>query len=523
MTKVPKSWAVVPIIDVLQRNQNGKPFQQGWSPQCKNHSASEKKWAVLKTTAIQPAQFLDHENKELPEELQPRRHIEVQKGDLLMTCAGPRARCGVVCLVGRTRPKLMISGKMYRFRPNAQAMIPHFLSYFIQSRGAQVAIDAMKTGISDSGLNLTHDRFATLAVPVAPLPEQRRIVAKIEELLPELDKGVESLTVAREQLKAYRQSVLKYAFEGKLTTDWRDQNQDKLHTPESLIGSIRAHAEKRYEEALHTWEAAGKKGAKPTRPTSIDCVKISDSEILSPVPEGWTYIPFGAIAYSIRNGISKKPNEKGALRIFRISAVRPMKFDMEDFRHLDDDQEFCSYRLRRGDIVFTRYNGSPAYVGVAALYRSDDVFVYPDKLIRCEVRSPLIHPGYIEKAVNCGETRAFLESRIRTTAGQAGISGSDLKAMPVPICSIEEQMRIDEALEIQLSNIAHLEDEIEALLGQAELLRQSILKKAYSGRLVPQDSADEPASLLLERIRTEHGGGSTKRRRNIKYSKREAA
>ena len=87
----------------------------------------------------------------------PRPNIEVRVGDLLMTCAGPRSRCGVVCLVERTRSKLMMSGKMYRFRPNVQAMDTRFLAYFIQSRGAQLAIDRMKTGISDSGLNLTHD------------------------------------------------------------------------------------------------------------------------------------------------------------------------------------------------------------------------------------------------------------------------------------------------------------------------------------------------------------------------------
>lgn len=214
MSGLPSSWAIVPIVDVLELNENGKPFQQGWSPQCASHPAAEDSWGVLKTTAIQSGQFWDHQNKELPSALSPRPKLEVRVGDLLMTCAGPRSRCGVVCLVEQTRPRLMLSGKMYRFRPNTEALLPRYLAYFIQSRAAQVKIDTMKTGISDSGLNLTHDRFATLAIPIAPLPEQHRIVAKIDELMSELDKGVEYLEAAKRQCENYRQIVLERAFSG---------------------------------------------------------------------------------------------------------------------------------------------------------------------------------------------------------------------------------------------------------------------------------------------------------------------
>jgi type I restriction modification DNA specificity protein len=216
MSALPRSWAEVEIVEVLEPNENGRPFQQGWSPQCENFAAHEGQcqWGVLKTTAIQHGEFWAHENKALPASLEPRPHIEVKAGDVLMTCAGPRNRCGVACLVEHTPPRLMMSGKMYRFRPHPKALLPKYLAYLIQRRESQLAIDRMKTGISDSGLNLTHDRFAQLRVPVAPLPEQRRIVAKIEELFSELDASDESLTRARAQLKTYHQALLKAAFEG---------------------------------------------------------------------------------------------------------------------------------------------------------------------------------------------------------------------------------------------------------------------------------------------------------------------
>lgn len=110
MNELPPSWSTVSIASVLEPNGNGKVFKQGWSPQCEKAPAAELEWGVLKTTAIQKGHFLPEENKSLPKALKPRPHLEVKAGDILMTCAGPRNRCGVACLVSTTRPKLMISG-----------------------------------------------------------------------------------------------------------------------------------------------------------------------------------------------------------------------------------------------------------------------------------------------------------------------------------------------------------------------------------------------------------------------------
>jgi type I restriction enzyme S subunit len=162
-----------------------------------------------------------------------------------------------------------------------------------------------------------------------------------------------------------------------------------------------------------------------------------------------------------------------------------------------------AYRLNYGDLVFTRYNGSRDYVGVSAMYRGDGTHVYTDKLIRCEIKSDLLNPAYLEMATNCGECRAHLESLIRTTAGQSGISGGDIKSMPVPICSPAEQAEITRILDARLSAADAMEAEINAALLRAEALRQSILKQAFSGTLVPQDPTDEPAPTLLARIKAE--------------------
>jgi hypothetical protein len=274
----------------------------------------------------------------------------------------------------------------------------------------------------------THKRFwisvyAKREFLLPPLNEQRRIVAKIEELFSELDKGVESLKTARAQLKTYRQAVLKHAFEGKLTAKWREENKDKLEPAEKLLERIKKEREVRYQkhleewkQAVKKWEDGGKEGKKPGKPKKPIWPKDWDFSELDPVPDGWQYVPFEALAYSIRNGISRKPDEIGDLKIFRISAVRPMEFDLRDFRRITDTTgELSIYHLKEGDLVFTRYNGSRAYVGVSAMYRGDGSHVYPDKLIRCELGSEFLNSGYLEKATNCGVSRAFIEKRTKTT------------------------------------------------------------------------------------------------------------
>ena len=350
---------------------------------------------------------------------------------------------------------------------------------------------------------LNRDDAYDLVVCLPPLGEQQRIVAKIEELFSELDKGVASLKTAREQLNVYRQAVLKHAFEGKLTEQWREENKDKLESPDVLVVRIREEREVRYRAALDDWEQAlaewresGEKGKKPAKPRHPVKPEKCDSDNLRDVPNGWIYLPFEALAWSIRNGTSVKPDEKGPLKIFRISAVRPMAFDLDDFRQItDSDGSMEDYRLAYGDLVFTRYNGSRSFVGVSALYRGDGTHLHPDKLIRCKLKSDIINAAYLEAATNCGESRTFLEKRIRTTAGQSGVSGRDIKATPVPICSTAEQVEIVQILDARLEAAETLRAEIEAALARAESLRQSILKKAFSGQLVSlANTTDEPVS-----------------------------
>jgi len=192
-------------------------LDQGWSPKCYNEpSRNNNEWGVIKTTAIQAGCFLDNENKRLPENLEPRKQHELKKGDLLITRAGPRVRVGVCCMVRQTRPRLLNCDKVYRMRINSSIAIPEYIELLLNTPKYSKEIEKMKTGISDSGVNLTQKGFLRILLPIPTIDEQRLIVQEIESRLSVCDKVEETITTCLAQAETLRQSILKKAFEGKL-------------------------------------------------------------------------------------------------------------------------------------------------------------------------------------------------------------------------------------------------------------------------------------------------------------------
>jgi type I restriction enzyme S subunit len=225
--------------------------------------------------------------------------------------------------------------------------------------------------------------------------------------------------------------------------------------------------------------------------------------ILPQLPSGWDWATLGGIAESVRNGTSAAPRAaSNQHEILRISAVRPLRIDEAQIRFLDDDQAkaAAAATVESGDLLFTRYNGSADLVGVGAIYGGPKRF-YPDKIIRVRLEPVLsMLAEFVELAVNTGAGRKHIAANIKTTAGQQGLSGESLKATPIPIPPATEAAEIVRRVSDALSTAADTLAVLDAEAADAARLKQSILKAAFEGRLVPQDPADEPASALLARV-----------------------
>lgn len=203
---------------------------QGWSPRCLNHpSSSEELWAVITTTAIQHGSFGDQENKQLPDELEPRTHLVIQPGDILVTRAGPRKRVGVACLVRRSRPRLLVCDKAYRLRVKEKELLPEWMELILNSPRILQSVEELKTGISDSGVNLTQDRFLGLRVPVPSLKAQRETLSIVDAATSHATNLAGQIDSALIQIDALRQSILKQAFSGQLVA------QDPADEPASVL------------------------------------------------------------------------------------------------------------------------------------------------------------------------------------------------------------------------------------------------------------------------------------------------
>lgn len=430
---------------------------------------------------------------------------DVKKGDILYIKDGATTGTAAINPLDEEFSLLSSVGVL---RPGP-AITAKYLLYALQDPATKAKIMGGISGVAITRLTLRKLNDAT--VPVAPVALQETIVAKLEELLSDLDAGVAELKAAQKKLAQYRQSLLKAAVEGALTADWRAQ-----HTPtetgaqllERILTERRAHWEARQ---LAKFKEQGKAPPKDWQKKYPEPVQ-PDTTALPALATGWVWASVDQLSESVRNGLSKTPNtDQRGFRIFKINAVRAMEVNFAAIKHIEiDESEAADYWIEAGDVLATRYNGSIDLLGVFGLVRGVTArTLYPDKLIRMKPMTGAGLGAWMEVCGNVGHSRKHLVSRVKTTAGQTGISGEDLKKTPIPLAPALEQAAALAMLDTRLEAIHALDRPTAFALKHATTQRQNILRAAFAGQLVPQDPNDEPASMLLARIRAERAEKGT--------------
>ena len=334
-------------------------------------------------------------------------------------------------------------------------------------------------------------------------------MAEIEKQFTRLDASVAALKRVQANLKRYRASVLKAACEGKLVpteaklarADGRD-----YEPADRLLSRI-------LSERRARWEAQEKRRGKYKEPVAPDTSR------LTALPADWAWATVDQlIVDSPQNGIYKPKSQYGdGVPVLRIE-------DYQDFHLRDREQlqrlkitteETSTHGLAASQLIINRVN-SPSHLGKTllvpdhlppAVFESNMMKVIPS-----ECTDPSFFAHYLRSPVG----RARLTTRAKWAVNQASINQSDVCMTPVPLPPLAEQRRIVAEVERRLSVIQQAEAAVEANLTRAERLRQSILKQAFSGKLVPQDPNDEPASMLLERIRAEREAAEAAAKSNRK-------
>jgi len=431
-----------------------------------------------------------------------------EKGDVLISVrapVGPTNVCPEKACIGRGLAAIRGLGGIGTF----------FIFYLLRSFENEIAQKGTGTTFSAIG----GDQLRKLKTPLPPLNEQVRIVARLEELLVRLDAGVEGLRKVKAQLKSYRQAVLKYAFEGKLTEEWRRKNNTSIESSDMLLCRLRENRRKAWENLeLSKMKRRGKLPTDDSWKAEYKEPVAPDASKLPSLPEGWTWISWNQISVWVTYGFTRPmPHVDEGIPIITGKNIvnRKIVFEHTD-KTTKDAFDALSEKDRPApeDMLITK-DGT---IGNAAIVPSGPKFCINQSVAAVWLRSCPINRRYLATVIESPMTQRLIQEKARGVAIQH-LSITDFAKMPLPLPSLEEQEAIANEVDHQLSIIDEVTEVAEQDLALAERLRQSILKTSFEGKLVPQDPSDEPAEKLLERIREERAKSKDEKDTNKKKIK----
>lgn len=405
----------------------------------------------------------------------------------------------------------------------ASGIEARYLHYFATSRAFIQHVDSLQRG--NSPPSVQDGDVKSQAFPAAPHAEQRRIVSKIDELFSRIDEGEQALKRVEKLIERYRQSVLKAAVTGELTRDWREARKragEPVESGAALLARILKARRAAWEAAeLKKLKAKGKiptddrwkqKYKEPAPPNTTD---------LSELPEGWVWASLDTVA-DITGGITvdAKRSAEGCELVpyLRVANVQRGYLDLTEMKSLlAPTERVKALVLRVGDILFNE-GGDLDKLGRGWIWDGQiPVCIHQNHVFRARLFAGTSRSRLVSWYAN-EMGRSFFLDKGKQTTNLASISLTKLKALPVPVMGEHEAMEIENRASAALAILEHQLSELKRSRGNATALRQSILKAAFSGRLVPQDPSDEPASKLLERIAAERASTTDRSRRKTKRS-----
>ena len=473
--QLPSGWAMTTLGDVCH-----KP-QYGWTTKAVDKPSDMR---LLRTTDISKGPIDWPSVPYCAENPPDKEKYKLQSGDIVISRAGS---VGLSALIENC-PDSVFASYLIRFRV-VKHLDRRYVLWSLKSPGYWKQISQESVGIALQNVNAK--KLATLELPLPPLPEQRRIVAQIEKQFTRLDASAAALKRVQANLKRYRASVLKSACEGKLVPTEAElaRSESRNYEPaDRLLDRI-------LSQRRAQWESQEKRRGKYKQPTPPDTTELPD------LPEGWVWSRTG--------------------EIFEVYVGSTPRRARSDFWNGDIPW------VSSGEVSFSRINATRECITEVGL-KNSSVTLHPKGTVLLGMIGEGKTRGQVSildiPACNSQNSAAIRVSesglppeyvfyylwgqydatrRIGSGNNQPALNKSRVQEILIPLPPLAEQRRIVAEVERRLSVIQQAEAAVEANLTRAERLRQSILKQAYSGKLVPQDPNDEPASALLERIRAE--------------------
>jgi len=452
MSDLPKAWTTSTVGDLADSIQYG-------------HTAKSSKEEVgprfLRITDIQDnnVDWTSVPFCPIPENQIPKYRLD--KGDLLFARTG--ATVGKSFLIQSEIPESIFASYLIRVRVT-KAIESRYLYYFFQSSDYWHQISNSSSGIGQPNVN--GKKLAAITLPIAPLPEQRRIVARIEELFSRLDAGVAALHHAKAQLQRYRQSVLAAAVTGQLTQAWREQHPDTESAEELL--------ERALTDARANWSGK-RKFVEPA---------ILDPKGLPELPSSWTWTGVEQTG-EVKLGRQRSPKQMTGDHIrpyLRVANVYEARIDTSDVNEMNfTPAEFKIYELKYGDILLNE-GQSLEWVGRPAMYRDEiEGCCFQNTLVRYRAHKSVL-PSYALTVFRSYLHRGRFQKIAKWTNNIAHLGAGRFKEVEFPLPPLAEQHQIVAEVESRTTAIDHLEAELDRQITRSNRLRQSTLAAAFSGK-----------------------------------------
>jgi type I restriction enzyme S subunit len=434
---------------------------------------------------------------------------KARPGDVLMNIVGPPL--GKVAIVPTDHPEWNINQAIVCFH-TLEGISNKYFAYALLTDSILERVTKLAkatAGQFNIGVNMCRH---LLPIPLAPQQEQVRIVAKLDELLSDLDAGVSALERAQANLKRYRSAVLKAAVTGELTAEWRTAHPN-VEPATKLLDRILVERRRTWEEKRHV-KVGGTRKAPPRNrlenhyePAQLAATATKD------LPAGWCWTSIEQAIQVIDYRGRTPPYSDAGIPHLRSFNIKQGKISWDGITYVTEDT-YRTYMTRglpeAGDLLFT----TEAPLGEVALAPTDIRFSMAQRLLLLRPLAGLLDSQYLMYQLMAPDFQARLSFK-QTGSTVTGVSSRNFRPLSIRIPPLPEQRAIAEEVERRLSAIAACRDYIQASLKRGGRLRQSILKEAFAGRLVPQDPNDEPASVLLERIQQARSPSSSQNGRSV--------
>ncbi len=441
------------------------------------------------------------------------RRSAVENGDILFAMIGT---VGNLVLVN-TSVEFSIKN-VGLFKKNPTGIMPTYFKYWLESKAFSNWLAPRLKGTTQKFAPL--GLLRSLPVPLSPLNEQKRIVEKLEQLLSELDKAVDALKSAQQKLKTYRRAILKAAVEGELSSAWREENKAGLEPADELLRRILTERRRKWEEAeLEKMRAKGKEPkddkwkGKYKEPSSLT---EDERPQIETFPELWVWVNLGQMIWFVKDGPHYSPTySDSGIPFITGGHVRPNGVDFENAKYISSElHRELSIRCKPelNDILYTKGGTT----GIARVNTYDQEFnVWVHVAVLKLAATDRTKPFFVQHMLN--SPFCYSQSQKYTHGvGNQDLGLTRMINIVLPLPPEKEQDWIIAEIDKQSPVIDRMEEEINGQLLHSKILRQSILQKAFSVHLVPQNPNDEPANALLERIRAERETAGAKGKRGKK-------